>query len=570
MTSDRPSPPVQPRNTGSQHVELYPGLPDTQLAVFNSAPVRPDRMRVLVLKLDHLGDFLIGLPALRQLRATLPQAHITLVCGSWNAAAARSLGVVDEVLPYDYFPQNAQDWDGKVAADAIDRFRKICTGRFDVAVDLRVDEDTRPLLRHIDAAVRCGIGSRRRQPYLNIILPSEFEGREVRPIGTDTITLGPKAFESRMPVQTPFYHETDFSFTDNHLIYGPYCLLPLGRLRAELAFQLIAPFFSLPRVNVRVEVARDDFSEIVTFNRLRDVRRTVTSLLDVTFVNDNSQARYEFRVSVGGQPRGARLRFLGMRVQVLEAPPQGARFIPAELHVGESLSLLVRLIAERLQPLYAPGLRSQLANGDDVGAARPAGVSDTARCIVVAPFSNSKLRNWSLDRYAALVAMLLAKVDCYVVLVGSGEQARDIERIREPLADRRRAVNLAGEVDWPGLAAVVGRADLVIANNSGVVHLAAACGAPTLAIYSGSHQPQEWGPRGPSVRVLMAAVPCSPCGHDKLEACPHGQLCMTLIEPETVFRHALELLDGAAPLPKIAADPSPTLPVRAGNGEAAY
>ena len=92
------------------------------------------------------------------------------------------------------------------------------------------------------------------------------------------------------------------------------------------------------------------------------------------------------------------------------------------------------------------------------------------------------------------------------------------------------------------LAAVVRRADLVIANNSGVAHLAAACARPTLAIYSGSHQPQEWGPRGDHVRAVTMAIPCSPCGYDRLELCPHDHRCMKLIEPETILRHATEML----------------------------
>jgi ADP-heptose:LPS heptosyltransferase len=89
---------------------------------------------------------------------------------------------------------------------------------------------------------------------------------------------------------------------------------------------------------------------------------------------------------------------------------------------------------------------------------------------------------------------------------------------------------------------VIREADLVIGNNSGVVHLAAACGTPTLAIYSGSHQPQEWGPRGPRVRALMALVPCSPCGWDKLELCPYDHRCMRLITPEAVAAEAIEML----------------------------
>jgi len=51
----------------------------------------------------------------------------------------------------------------------------------------------------------------------------------------------------------------------------------------------------------------------------------------------------------------------------VETTPQ-ARLRPAELHIGESLSLLVRLIAERIRPLYQTGLREQIGSGS--GGAR--------------------------------------------------------------------------------------------------------------------------------------------------------------------------------------------------------
>ena len=72
-----------------------------------------DRLRILVLKLDHLGDFIIGTPALQRLRDAFPSAHIRLVVGAWNRAAAEASGVADELVLYDYFPQHALNWDGK-------------------------------------------------------------------------------------------------------------------------------------------------------------------------------------------------------------------------------------------------------------------------------------------------------------------------------------------------------------------------------------------------------------------------------------------------------------------------
>ncbi len=95
------------------------------------------------------------------------------------------------------------------------------------------------------------------------------------------------------------------------------------------------------------------------------------------------------------------------------------------------------------------------------------------------------------------------------------------------------------------MSALLSLADLVICNNSGIAHAVAAQGGRTLAIYSASHQPQEWGPRGTRTRALMAAVPCSPCGLDRLQDCPHDHLCMKLITPEFVLTQAIPMLEEA-------------------------
>ena len=543
---------VPPRRTGRHCITLHAGA-ETQLASFETDESRQSVSRILVLKLDHLGDFLIGLPALKQLRDLFLRAKITLVCGPWNVATAEAAAVADEIRPFAYFPENAQDWDGQIAKEALNRFRAVCAGPFDLAIDLRVDEDTRPLLRDVEAQLRCGIGSRQTHPYLDITLPREFERRETAQPGGSGLVIRPDGFHSRMVTQTPFFHEADFSVTNTHLLYGPYCQLPLGRLRAELAYQMMAPAFWSPQVRMTIDVVRHDRPEPVAVREVPRLPKSQLCRFDVTFVNDAPDARYEIRTFVAGRPWWARLRFFGMRLDVLEIP--AARFRPAELHIGESLSLLVRLIAERVRPLYAPNLTDRPAAARGIIGVGRKGASAVAKRIVVAPFSNSLLRNWPLDRYARLVTMLISELDCEILLAGSAEQAAQLTELQQRLDQAGRVVNLAGQVDWAGLANVIGEADLVIANNSGVAHLAAACGTPTLAIYSGSHQPQEWGPRGRFVRALMAAVPCSPCGHDKLEDCPNDHLCMTSIEPETVFAHAREILARSSDRP-VCADTS--------------
>ena len=278
--------------------------------------------------------------------------------------------------------------------------------------------------------------------------------------------------------------------------------------------------------------------DVLVYERIRQISDTDVNIVSLEFANHNSGARYEFRVYVGGHPRGARFRFYGVRI----AKPQTARLLQAELHIGEQLSMLVQLIADRVRPLYAPGLADHLAGRGDAGILSAAGIPETAACIVIAPFSNSPLRDWPADRYSRLIGMLMAETSCRIVLVGAGDQVSGLSHLCQQHDGSERIVNLGGQIDWSSLAAVLRRAELVIANNSGVAHLAAACARPTLAIYSGSHQPPEWGPRGDNVRAVTAAVPCAPCGYDRLELCPHDHLCMKLIEPETIFRHATEML----------------------------
>jgi ADP-heptose:LPS heptosyltransferase len=541
MESDS-SPVDQPRDVGSHRVEIYSTVDNIKLALYEFAATPSCAPRILVLKLDHLGDFLIGLPALIKLRATFPKAHVTLICGPWNVTTARSLGVADEIRAYEYFPENAKNWGGDAIED-LHRFCEVCRGHFDIALDLRVDEDTRPLLRHVDAALRCGIGARSRHPYLNIVLPGQFETRERRQMDNEPLVFRPNAFHSRMPIRTAFFHATNFSVTDSHLIYGPYSRLPLGQLRAEFSFELLAPLWSLRRVEVAVEVVRDGASDVIGFKRKKWLPNRKLTVVALDFSNDDVAARYEFRVFIGGHPRPpTQLRFFGVRIEVIEKQEQQARFLAAELHIGEQLSLLVALVGERLRPFYQPDLLDRLAVPPKISNIRPPRIPASAKCIVIAPFSNSTVRDWPIDYYNRLIRLLLSDIDCYILLVASRGQAERMIPLCEDHVDDDRLVNLAGQTDWAGLAYVLRQADLVIANNSGIAHLAAAANRPTLAIYSGSHQPQEWGPRGQMARAVTAVISCSPCGYENLELCPHNHQCMTSIEPKTVAQHARGML----------------------------
>jgi ADP-heptose:LPS heptosyltransferase len=118
----------------------------------------PANPRILVLKLDHIGDFVVALSAFEHLRAVFPDASITLVCGSWNKGWAEALGLFDTVLTFDFFTTTNAEWRG-ASAERLHAFDALKLPHYDLAVDLRHDPDTRPLLARVDATFRAGFAA---------------------------------------------------------------------------------------------------------------------------------------------------------------------------------------------------------------------------------------------------------------------------------------------------------------------------------------------------------------------------------------------------------------------------
>ena len=168
---------------------------------------------------------------------------------------------------------------------------------------------------------------------------------------------------------------------------------------------------------------------------------------------------------------------------------------------------------------------------------------DQSDPILIAPFSNKATRDWPLSYYSRLVGIILSKLRNHIGLLGASEHLDSLNQIVRENSSSARLHNLAGKIEWSELPRVFDNASVVISNNSGIAHYAAACGAPLIAIYSGAVLVEEWAPRGENTVVTVTAdVPCSPCGYDKLEHCNYEHRCMTLISAESVFGEVSKLL----------------------------
>lgn len=190
-------------------------------------------------------------------------------------------------------------------------------------------------------------------------------------------------------------------------------------------------------------------------------------------------------------------------------------------------------------------------------------VDAPARCVVVHAGATAASRRWPAERFAEVARTLAADDDALVLLTGG---AAEVEEVRAlcALADHRRVINLAGELTLGQLAALIDEADLLVSNNSGPVHLAAALGTPVVDLYALTN-PQHTPWQVPH-RTLYADVPCRYCYKS---VCPQQHhRCLTDVAVPDVVSAARELLAGTPTVatampPLINVAPMPPLPARA-------
>jgi len=256
------------------------------------------------------------------------------------------------------------------------------------------------------------------------------------------------------------------------------------------------------------------------------------------------RARYDMVIDLFGNPRSALMTFAsGARYRVgydfrgrsyaynIVVKPRGA-----EVHNVEfNLDALRRIGV----PVLPASPHFPLSAGDREFARREAErLGLTGRLAIgFNPGTNRPAERWPAERFGGLGRLLASRFGARIcVFWGPGEK---------PLADEIAArIGEAAVVAPPTslklLGAMFERCSLVVSNDSGPMHIAAALGAPTVGIF-GPVNPLLQGPYGEKARfVRKEGLSCLGCNYDK--TCPIGNPCMTELEPETVAGVVEELI----------------------------
>lgn len=219
-------------------------------------------------------------------------------------------------------------------------------------------------------------------------------------------------------------------------------------------------------------------------------------------VGYNADARRAFlTVAINGRRRLSGLHTVYYFLGVLTAFGEVTAFTPPALHLTEQeLEGARHFLAS--QPLAAQGPLVGLSPGAAYGPAK----------------------RWPSERFAALAADLQEEADARIILLGGREDREAAAQVKERLS--RPALDLVGRTDLRRALGVLAQLKLLVTNDSGLMHAAAALRVPLVALF-GSTDPRATGPFTSRATMLHHPLDCSPCF--KRTCKEDGYPCLTAI-----------------------------------------
>jgi heptosyltransferase-2 len=257
------------------------------------------------------------------------------------------------------------------------------------------------------------------------------------------------------------------------------------------------------------------------------------------------RGRFDLAVDLQNKVRSAVVARAAGRRQIAFRRRSGARAALAVLGMDPPVQgpHATVLYAEALRPLgidrpgptrvAIPAAARDAAAKALAGAARPR--------VAFSPGASMATKMWPAERFAE-VADALAADGASIVLAGGPGDRPALDRFRAAL--RAPVAGDLTALPVEGLAAGLAAVDVLVACDSGPVHLAGAVGTPAVVVF-GPTSPERWGPLPPG-RVVRLPVDCSPCTNHGGARCPEGHhRCMEELPAEAVVDAARAALAGA-------------------------
>jgi ADP-heptose:LPS heptosyltransferase len=200
-----------------------------------------------------------------------------------------------------------------------------------------------------------------------------------------------------------------------------------------------------------------------------------------------------------------------------------------------NLELLAPLGVQNVEPEFHLNISDEAFRKVDLLLAS-LGVDPTQPFVVLHPGTGGSARNWRPEAFGALARRLTQEIGFEVVVTGSPAESALADQV--VAAANGRPVSVAGRLNTIELAALLRRAQVVVANSTGPLHLAVAVGTEVVGLYAPLRpiRPERWGPFGRPRSVIMSrSEDCTACKRSRSLYC----LCMDRITVDSVLNAVL-------------------------------
>jgi lipopolysaccharide heptosyltransferase II len=173
-----------------------------------------------------------------------------------------------------------------------------------------------------------------------------------------------------------------------------------------------------------------------------------------------------------------------------------------------------------------------------------AGILDRLILIGVHASGGRAIKQWHPHRFAEVAIRLGRERDAIIALTGAAGDRAVVDEVTRHLPVDVRVLDLVGAGDVGLTAAVISRLAILVTGDTGPMHLAAAVGTPTVAVF-GPSDPARYAPLGDRAVSVRVDLPCSPCNRIRLppERCAgHVPACLDGVSVDAVVAASRVLL----------------------------
>ena len=228
--------------------------------------------------------------------------------------------------------------------------------------------------------------------------------------------------------------------------------------------------------------------------------------------------------------------------------------LPGPERRAPALRVVVGPNAECWSSALRPGENfAWLPSRPDVAAAiRKKWPVNAARWLIVQPGARWQNKRWPAEHFASLIRRLAEMhPELRFAILGAQEERPLGQFIAR--ADPQRCLDLTGQVSLPEMVEWIRLGEVMVTNDTGPMHIAAALNKPVVALF-GPTEPRRTGPYGQLQHVLQLTLPCEPCLRPRCSYFKPVE-CLRAISPDTVVDVVQRRLAGPfeAPSPKLQA-----------------